>query len=123
MDMSLILLADPYANAPLPDSSEEIAAMVGQTQGQGQGRGHGADGDGGNGNGKGGKNEDGSGSGSGNGNGNGNGNGGMASEGYRVDQLAAQVGRHYARFAEEVNDAMEERDVALTVLSVSLQQS
>lgn len=33
--------------------------------------------------------------------------------------FAAQVGRYYAEFVDGVNDAMEERDVSLTMLFVS----
>ena len=106
--MSLILLADPYANTPLADSSEEIAEMVGGAavlpsahQAQQYEGGKGAS----------------------------NGNGVMAGAGagavvgtgaHQAEQLAALVGRQYAQFAGDVNDAMEERDVALTMLNVSL---
>ena len=111
IDMSLILLADPYANAPLADSSEEIAEMVGgaaivpsahQAQ-QYEG-------------GKAALNGNGAMAGAGAGAGAG---AVMGAEAHQAEQLAALVGRQYAQFAGEVNDAMEERDVALTMLNVS----
>lgn len=104
--MSLILLADPYSNTPLADSSEEIAEMVGgaaivpsTNQAQQYEGGKAAL----------------------------NGNEVIAgagavvgAEAHQAEQLAALVGRQYAQFAGEVNDAMEERDVALAMLNVSI---
>lgn len=104
--MSLILLADPYSNTPLADSSEEIAEMVGgaavvPSASQAQQY-------------EGGKavlngNEVVAGAGA-----------VVGTEAHQAEQLAALVGRQYAQFAGEVNDAMEERDVALTMLNVSV---
>lgn len=116
--MSLILLADPYANAPLADSSEEIAEMVGGAavvppaqqvqQAQQQQLEGGKMGEGGMGAVAAAVGGAGAGIGA-----------ALGAEAHQAEQLAAQVGRQYARFASEVNDALEERDVALTMLNVS----
>lgn len=74
IDMSLILNAMPYSDAPLPDSPEEIAELVNATTG------------------------------------------GSMPAGFDVNN--GEAGKRYAKFADETNDALEERDSALVMLLV-----
>ncbi|KAI9762523.1 MAG: hypothetical protein M4579_000326 [Chaenotheca gracillima] len=86
VDMNLIMQADPYADHPLEDMGEEIAAMVEKAlNGGGTGNAPGA---------------------------------GAAGGAAKKPELEASVlaGRWYARFVDEVNNHMEDRDAGLTAL-------
>lgn len=92
-DMNLIMRADPYQGRPLDDFGDDVAELVGAAM---AGTSYAAV------------------------NGAGVGHGGQR----RPDpEASASSGRWYARYVEEVNNAMEERDAALTVLHVSSRTS
>lgn len=79
-DMNLILQADPYANTPLEDDSEEIADLVAQAREElYRTRPWGPDGE---------------------------------------ASFSALSGRYYAKYVNEINMAMEERDKSLTEVYV-----
>lgn len=92
IDMNLIMRADPYTDAPLDDSGDDIADMILAALG---------------GNAQGGQNGAGTGTGP---------------AGQRRGDLdpAILAGKWYARFVEEVNDAVEHRDTTLTMLEVCI---
>ena len=89
-DMNLIMRADPYQNQPLDDFGDDIADLITAVVGSNS-----------------------------NPTVNSAGAGGPGGQRKADIETSATSGRWYAKYVEEINNAMEERDASLTVLQVS----